>query len=392
MRGCIGRAFAWQEALLVVALVLQNFELRLDNPSYEIKVDQSLTIKPRDLDIRASLRPGITTAGLQERLSSNSSSEVKPASEEISSQHITSSSASKPIQILYGTTTGTTQSFAQKLATQLSSRGWNLSVHDLDLGANKISKGIPLVLITSSYEGQPPDNGHLFVAWLENMTDKHALEGVQYAVFGCGHSDWRQTFQRIPILVDDGLAALGATRLVERGFSDAAMGDILTPFEDWIEKKLLPALPLSEGVSGSSLDPPTLSVEPKVDLELSSRDRASHLQHNVQWGSVVDVRCLTPPGQPEKRHIEIQLTENMSYHVGDYLVVLPLNPDDQVKRVVKRFSLPWDSVISISGEGSTILPTSTPLPLVELLKGYVELSEPATRKVRTNSANATMCL
>ena len=38
MRACIGRAFAWQEALLVCALILQNFDLRLDDPNYEIDV------------------------------------------------------------------------------------------------------------------------------------------------------------------------------------------------------------------------------------------------------------------------------------------------------------------------------------------------------------------
>lgn len=306
-------------------------------------------------------------------------------------QHSTPTAGTKPIQILYGTNTGTCQSFAQKVAAQLSRAGWTPSVHDMDFGVNKIVKGIPLVVITSSYEGQPPDNANLFVAWLENMTDKHAFDGVQYAVFGCGHSDWAQTFQRIPILVDNALASCGATRLTERGFSDASKGDIATPFEEWMEKNLLPALSSSEGSVGAGLQPPTFSVEPKVDLELTSRGRAAHLQQNVQWGSVINVKRLTPPGHPEKRHIEIQLPENMSYNVGDYLVVLPLNPDDQVRRVVKRFSLPWDSVISISGEGSTILPTSTPLPLVELLKGYVELSQPATRKVRTNIRKFAAC-
>jgi len=38
VRACIGRAFAWQEALLVLTLVLQNFDLKLDDPSYNIHV------------------------------------------------------------------------------------------------------------------------------------------------------------------------------------------------------------------------------------------------------------------------------------------------------------------------------------------------------------------
>lgn len=70
MRGCIGRPFAWQEALLVMAMLLQNFDFRLDNPTYSLKVKSTLTIKPDDFFMRASLRGGRGgLSGLQERLS-----------------------------------------------------------------------------------------------------------------------------------------------------------------------------------------------------------------------------------------------------------------------------------------------------------------------------------
>jgi cytochrome P450/NADPH-cytochrome P450 reductase len=70
MRGCIGRPFAWQEALLVMAMLLQNFDFRLDNPTYSLKVKSTLTIKPDDFSMRASLRGNRGgLSGLQERLS-----------------------------------------------------------------------------------------------------------------------------------------------------------------------------------------------------------------------------------------------------------------------------------------------------------------------------------
>ena len=46
VRACIGRAFALQEAQLVMAMLLQNFNFRLDDPNYEMKVKQTLTLKP----------------------------------------------------------------------------------------------------------------------------------------------------------------------------------------------------------------------------------------------------------------------------------------------------------------------------------------------------------
>jgi cytochrome P450/NADPH-cytochrome P450 reductase len=45
MRACIGRPFAWQEALLVLAILLQNFNFNMEDPSYQLEIKQTLTIK-----------------------------------------------------------------------------------------------------------------------------------------------------------------------------------------------------------------------------------------------------------------------------------------------------------------------------------------------------------
>jgi len=55
-RGCIGRPFAWQEAVLVTAMVLQYFNFELQDPSYTLQIKSALTIKPRDFYMKATLR------------------------------------------------------------------------------------------------------------------------------------------------------------------------------------------------------------------------------------------------------------------------------------------------------------------------------------------------
>ena len=62
------------------------------------------------------------------------------------------------------------------------------------------------------------------------------------------------------------------------------------------------------------------------------------------------------------------------------LAVLPLNPEDTVRRVVKRFGLPWDGIITINKSGSTTLPTGKGVSIFDLLRGYVEIGQPVTRK------------
>ena len=44
---------------------------------------------------------------------------------------------------------------------------------------------------------------------------------VQYAVFGWGNSEWMNTFHRIPKLVNETMAKLGAKRILSAQFVDA---------------------------------------------------------------------------------------------------------------------------------------------------------------------------
>lgn len=65
MRSCIGRAFAEQEMVLVVATILQRFQITMADPSYNLELKSTLTVKPLDFEIQAKRRPGVgDTIGL----------------------------------------------------------------------------------------------------------------------------------------------------------------------------------------------------------------------------------------------------------------------------------------------------------------------------------------
>lgn len=379
MRACIGRAFAWQEAVLAVALILQNFDMRLDDPNYEMKVVQTLTLKPKDFYMRASLREGITPTVLLQRLSGDRATGgqhkdgVPRAVEAVAT-------GDYALSILYGSNTGTCQALAQKLAGQCAQRGLAANVQTLDAAMGQIPREKPTVIITASYEGLPTDDAARFVAWLESLnreSEAKKLEGVKYAVFGCGHSDWASTFQKVPKLVDEILGVLGAERLADRGSSDVSKQDTFGDFEAWTSGKLWPAL---GSYLTSSEDPSKFSTIPTIEIELTSEERAAHLQQNVQWANVIDAKVLTAEGEPEKRHIEIELPSNMTYSAGDYLAVLPLNPKEYVRRVMNHFNLPWDGMITVKPGSTTSLPTGKPIAIFDLLQGYVEISQPATKQ------------
>ena len=297
--------------------------------------------------MRATLRKGISATSLQHTLSLSSAEQAAQVPSRSSSETVGGTTGhGKPMTILYGSNTGTCQSFAQKLAADARTHGFSASVLDLDAGVNALPSGQPTVIITASYEGQPPDNAAQFVAWLESMKEGAQLKDVQYTVFGCGHRDWSSTFHRIPKLVDEKLETFGAQRLVTRGSSDASQGDMFSDFDTWLDQSLWPGLVTKYGA-----EEPELERKPAMDLDISTKARASQLQHDVQQGKVLVVKSLTAPGEPEKRHLEIKLPKGMEYTAGDYLTVLPMNPDESIHRVLTKYSLPWDAVVTIKEGG-----------------------------------------
>ena len=381
MRACIGRPFAWQEALLVTALVLQTFDLKLDDPSYEVRVKQTLTVKPRDFFIGATLREGIDATKLQKTIVSdrislpeNDVPVGKPTN------HFSGIDSSKSdMLILYGSNTGTCEILAQRLASDSGRFGYRGRVMDMDSAVGTIPRHQTVVVITASYEGQPPDNAAHFMNWLASLEKGQSFEGLDYAVFGCGHSDWSATFQRIPTLVDETLGERQGRRMVPRGVADAAKGDIFSDFDRWADHVLWPAIAKQQGTGSTTFTDET----PKLEIEISHQDRASRLRQDVHRAVVQCTKSLVSVGEPEKRHMEILLPSDMAYEHGDYLAVLPLNPHANVQRVMIRYQIPWDANIVINANGPTTLPEGSPMSVAELLKGYVEISQPATRKVLT---------
>ena len=119
--------------------------------------------------------------------------------------------------------------------------GFNATISSLDDFGSSIPSDGPVIIIAASFEGEPADNAINFVHALTAMTEREALSGTKFAVFGCGHRDWSTTYQRVPTLIDEKFEALGATRLLERGDADAGGEDFLEAFDVW-EMKLWPVL------------------------------------------------------------------------------------------------------------------------------------------------------
>ncbi|KZW03451.1 cytochrome P450 [Exidia glandulosa HHB12029] len=376
-RACIGRAFAWQETQLAVATLFQKFDLRLVDPDYKLQLNQTLTIKPKNLRIYATPRTD-TTFNLGLGPTPTTSRVSKAGLVQDHTGAVTAHSNLKPMHVFFGSNTGSCEMFAQRLANGAPAYGFRASLGTLDSMKGEIPTDGPVIIITASFEGEPPDNAGQFVKSIEAApNDSAPFADVRYAVFGCGNRDWVHTYQRIPTLVDATLAAKGAQRLLVRGEADAGGHGFFESFDEW-ESKLWPILVDACGAIAS--EDPTAGLD--VNISAPTKRASTLRQEDAQLGTVVANKLLTKPGAigSEKRHLEFKLPEDMTYRAGDYLAILPTNPPSSVKRVLARFNLTPEQEISISSSTPTTLPVGHPVNVSDLFSGYVELAQPATRK------------
>ncbi|KAK2055333.1 cytochrome P450 [Colletotrichum caudatum] len=385
MRGCIGRAFAWQEMVLALALLMQNFNFVMHNPNYDLKISQTLTIKPKDFYIRAILREGLTPSTLEARLAGSFAAGGRGAQPETKARDEASKEPAEAdgakggakLAVLYGSNSGTCEFMAQRLASDAASHGFSATVDTLDTARESLPTDRPVVIITSSYEGEPPHNAALFVDWLANLKGRE-LENVDYAVYGCGHADWAKTYQRIPKLIDASIEERGGRRIIPIASTDAKDRDMFSDFEAWEDDALWPALAKQFGRRSGGTDGSVAEAGLSVSF---STPRTSTLRQDVRDALVIDSRPLVNGGHwPVKRHLEVQLPSNARYTAGDYMAVLPHNSKDTVARVMRRFHLSWDSHAVIKASGPTTLPTDVSTPVSDVLSSYVELCQTASRK------------
>lgn len=379
MRGCIGRAFATQEALLIIALLLQSFTFEMADPGYQLKIKETLTVKPDKFRMKAKLRRGGTATDFQRELQSLGSNGVKSSPTPSLTSTQTGGGDKKPLTILFGSNSGTCEALAYRLASDAILHGFYArKIAPMNAACNDLPKSEPIIILAASYDGLPSDNAEEFFDWL-NTAEKDSLKGVSYAVFGCGHRDWVATFQRIPILIDDLLQKAGAERFAAKGLADSAVMDLFVELENWTTDAVWPAISKTDGEGENSVEGQLIKSLLKV--ELSQPRQLTQYSHLIE-ATVMESRSLTTASAIGKKvHVDIQLPSGVSYHPGDHLLVLPVNPMRNVKRVLSRFHLTWDTIVRASGNDSVRIPIETSMTAYELLSSYFELAQPATPRV-----------
>lgn len=374
-RACIGRQFAMQEAVLVLGMILQRFEL-VDHTNYQLKIKESLSIKPDGFRMKVRMRSDVVRGRMVSAGADDEAAGGGLAAAASRPSHGT------PALVLYGSNLGTTEEFARGLAREAEANGFDTTLGALDEFAGKLPREGAVLIACASYNGQPPDNAAKFLDWL-GSAGAGAAAGVRYAILGCGHSDWAATFQATPRALDEGLQRIGATPLAGR-FEADARDDIDDQVQGWagdLWPQVATGLGLDPDVVGGAVAAPLYQVEfieDGIDVGLIGESGAKAV-------SVVENRELqnVEASGRSTRHIEVELAEGMSYRTGDHLCVVPRNDVGLVQRVERRFGLAPQTQIKLSaagGGGHAQLPVGQALSTRRLLMDFLELQSVASRK------------
>lgn len=360
-RACIGRGFAIMEGIIALIMVLHRFDLKLEDPDYELVVKETLTIKPDNMRIIATPRHSRSQSLLTELAQGSTLAQRTPKAGEKKRRAKTDNATGVPINILYGSNAGTCATLASEMAEEAAARGLKPFVGELDdtCGDGMLPSDGPSVIIIPSYEGMPPDNGRAFVTALETAGP---MPNASYMVLGLGHPDWTTTFHRIPKLVDARLAELGAQRLMPITLADASH-DVLGDFEAF-------SAAVWEQLGVAEVEGQTAAVLEDVTV-LPASANSNHAE-GFGFGTVVEQRTIFPEAEshPWTVHTVVQLPAGHEYQAGDYLCVLPKNPPATVERALRVSGLHADDVLKWG---------ALTVRAADLFTSYVELGHTAPR-------------
>lgn len=383
-RACIGRQFALHEATMLLAMLVHRYRLH-DHADYRLTVKETLTLKPEGFTLTLTPRtpadrahtplPGAATAaGTGTTVGTRPTAlpaRVRPGTGAL---------------FLHGSNYGTCREFTAQLADEAAALGCATEVAPLDAYADALPADRVVIITAASYNGRPTDDAATFAAWLEDAPD---LSGVTYAVLGVGDRNWAATYQHVPTRIDDRLAALGATRLLDRAAADAS-GDLNGTVRDFTAR-LRTALLERYGdpeATAPATEPPAAAYEVRT-LSGGPLDALAQ-RHGLVPMTVTEAYDLTAPGYPRrKRFVRVALPEGVTYRTADHLTVIPANHPALADRAAAAFGVDPGTVLDIRSARPRRdgLAVDRPLTVRELFTHHVELQErPAPDRLAALSA------
>ncbi len=278
----------------------------------------------------------------------------------------------KTITLLFGSQTGTAESWSKKLAKRLKSQGMAARAMELSgMALTDLAKEQLVLVLASTYgEGEPPDSCAAFAAQLTGAASQPGqvdLSKLTFSVLALGDRNYPK-FCAFGHAIDAAFERLGATRIAPVCEVDSAAA---ATFASWQEAMAAALQPLA----GSSAPPAAsnhASDETSDDHE--APDIAGMSRDHPFGATLLSNRRLNHvDSDKETRHVVLSLAgATWRYLPGDALGVWPRNQLAQVTRLIDGLGLRQDAVVIIDRRA---------LSLVETLSSHCEILRMTTAVV-----------
>ncbi|CAG5183733.1 uncharacterized protein ALTATR162_LOCUS10727 [Alternaria atra] len=205
----------------------------------------------------------------------------------------------------------------------------DLSDYDAESIANIQKKYFAIFIVSTYGEGDPSDNTAGLWDWIKRVGEnKIRLGSLRYLAFGLGNSNYKY-YNRVLDVVADAFDTAGATALIPRQRADDANGGTEEDYQAWKDDVF--ALLTQIGFPGEGC---YLRVQHRTHHQRSATNSA------IVPLTIKHARELFTSGDRNCVHLEVDLGNmDIVYKTGDHIGVWPVNPEEEVSRLLDVLSL-----------------------------------------------------
>jgi cytochrome P450/NADPH-cytochrome P450 reductase len=286
---------------------------------------------------------------------------------------IPATSAYRHLVIAYGSNFGASKELAERFAERSDFHGYTTEVLTLDELAASPARAEPwlLVVMTSTYTGNPPSNATAFRKWIEAAAPGSPVwRECRYLVWGLGNRQWN-AFLAFPRYVHRRLGELGASPLADLDFADVGSTAWEARHEAW-NGRVWPTLLDLSGARPTEAAATRAAQDDSVTTELTGSDSITAMRRSLSAQPPDNLDVLTPTifdnpvgaatqearlltarelqsatSSRRTRHLEIALPAGSRYLTGDHLGVCPRNDPEDVERLARHLGVSLDGVFTV---------------------------------------------